>query len=286
MKIKVGMLVSYDYKYIYTSLPYLYNDADEITLAIDINRKTWSGNSFEIDPALFTWLKKIDIDNKIKIYQDDFYIKELTSIENDTRERNMLAEYMGKGGWHLQIDSDEYFYDFPRFAQYLKTQGRYLKDPEKNPIEIGVFFVTLFKKTRNGFLYIKGTEGPRIATNNPQYTAARYSAHRVKYVDFCLIHQSWAREEEEIKMKIDNWGHSLDFDSEKYFKLWQEADETNYRTYKNFHPLYKKNWDKLFFGKGKNPEEFISEFSKNVFKGNQFYIVKKNIFQYLHKLIK
>jgi hypothetical protein len=33
-------------------------------------------------------------------------------MECDTRERNMLAKYMGEGGWHVQIDADEYFADF------------------------------------------------------------------------------------------------------------------------------------------------------------------------------
>jgi hypothetical protein len=31
---------------------------------------------------------------------EDLYIPENTPAQNDTRERNLLAQTMGKGGWH------------------------------------------------------------------------------------------------------------------------------------------------------------------------------------------
>ena len=82
MNINVGFLVSYDYKYLKSSLPLIYEDSSSITLAIDINRNTWSGSTFNIDNSFFEWIKEIDLDNKISIYEDDFYKKELSSIEN------------------------------------------------------------------------------------------------------------------------------------------------------------------------------------------------------------
>jgi hypothetical protein len=37
-------------------------------------------------------------------------------MENETRERMMIAQRMGEGGWHVQVDSDEYFLDFGTFS--------------------------------------------------------------------------------------------------------------------------------------------------------------------------
>jgi len=94
--IKVGFLLSYDYDFLRTSLPLVYKEADVIALAKDYQCRTWSGNQFIISDNFFEWLKKFDTENKIKIYEDDFYRPELSLIENDTRERNMLAAFLRK----------------------------------------------------------------------------------------------------------------------------------------------------------------------------------------------
>jgi len=107
MLIKVGFLVSYDYNYLRTSLPLVYAEADSVSLAIDKQRRTWNGGSFTIDDAFFEWLKSMDTKKKIRIYEDDFFDPNLSAIENDSRERNMLAKFMGEGGWHVQVDADE-----------------------------------------------------------------------------------------------------------------------------------------------------------------------------------
>ena len=59
--IKVGFLVSYDFKYLYRSIPLVYNDADLIVLAVDKERLTWSGNPLVIDPDFFEWVQKFDV---------------------------------------------------------------------------------------------------------------------------------------------------------------------------------------------------------------------------------
>lgn len=48
-------------------------------------------------PKVFEWVKSIDTEGKISIYEDDFYVPGLSNRENDTRERNMLARFMGEG---------------------------------------------------------------------------------------------------------------------------------------------------------------------------------------------
>lgn len=51
--IKVGFLASYDYEYLKDSIPPIYKESDKIYITLDKNRKTWSGNSFEIKNDFF-----------------------------------------------------------------------------------------------------------------------------------------------------------------------------------------------------------------------------------------
>lgn len=53
---------------------------------------------------------------------------------------------------------------------------------------------------------------------------------------------SWGRNPEEIKQKLENWGHSKDFDTKKYFNIWDNVSLENYKEKKFLHPLGLKQW--------------------------------------------
>ena len=246
MLIKVGFLVSYDYNYLRTSLPLVYAEADSVSLAIDKQRRTWNGGSFTIDDAFFEWLKSIDTKKKIRIYEDDFFDPNLSAIENDSRERNMLAKFMGEGGWHVQVDADEYFLDFSAFTAWLKAHPGYLDDPARNPVDVCAFLVVLYKKLDNGYLYVKGNYDLCVlATNFPRYNIARTGINHRKFLPQVLLHQSWARDENEISFKFANWGHTIDFNTSSHYLQWKKANATNFESYHNFHPLKGSGWQKL-----------------------------------------
>ena len=242
-KIKIGCLVSYDYKYFEYSLPVFYKHADIIVLAIDKDRLTWSGQLFEIPVSFFDWIKSLDIDNKIEIYEDSFYNSELTTMECDTRERNMLANRLGIGGWHIQIDSDEYFLDFGGFVHYLKTL-----DSNKSH-SIFAEWITIFKQKESEIFLIDSKERVPIATNRPIYSNARFlkKDKDVKeiYSSFKILHHSWGRSVEELEQKLANWSHNKDFDVTSYFNLWKVIDRYNYKFLHNFHPLDGVSWKAL-----------------------------------------
>jgi hypothetical protein len=259
--IKLAILISYDYAYIYHSLPLLYEAADEITIAIDQDRITWSGKPFLFDEKVIDWIRSIDTSKKIKIYEDHFYKEGLTTMQNDTRERTMVAEFMGDGGWHVQIDADEYFPEFKKFVQYLKEEVSLLENAANDPVDVYLFWTTLFKQTDTGFVYIKDSaESFPAATNKPVYTAARQTGSRPHYANFVVFHQSWARTPEEIGTKINNWSHSADFNVADYFTFWQSVNESNYRLLKNIHPVTPKAWKKLGFIPSKDVTGFITNF--------------------------
>jgi len=277
VKIKVGMLVSFDYQYIYNSLPRIYEHADTITLAVDHEYRTWAGIKFEIDDKFWNWIKEIDIKNKITIYKDDFFDASLDALANDSRERNMLAQKMGEGGWIVQIDSDEYFLDFKQFVDFLKSKAQWTL-PGAKPIDIGAFLIPLFKQTEDGFLYIKDSfETVVLATNKPEYQRARRCNHYIRYTPFYLFHQTWARGEEEIWFKLNSWGHMADFNITSYYNLWKATDKNNHKFIKNFHPLYNNLWQELRWSAGNNIAEFIVNYLKEfpVTVPKKFYLKKR-----------
>lgn len=246
-RIKVGLLMAYDYAYLKKSIPCIYAHADQITIAVDVNRKTWSGNTMEIPQDIFEWIEAYDTDKKIKIYEDNFYDPNNTAVQNDTMQRNMMARFMGEGGWHILIDADEYFVNFKDFVTYLKSKNTYLST--NKPVQVLVFWVTLFKKVAGGYLYIKDSYVPiEVATNKPHYKYCRITPHTKRvFTKFYMIHQSWARDEREIWTKVSNWSEKDHTDVEAFVHLWKSIDKHNYKELKNFHGTDPKKWKALDF---------------------------------------
>ena len=105
-EIQVGFLMSYDYKLLKNSIPLVYREADAITIALDDNLRTWTGEKFEVEDNFFEWLKSFDTEKKISIYRDNFFDSSLTAMENEVKERKMLSSPMGMGNWLTILDSD------------------------------------------------------------------------------------------------------------------------------------------------------------------------------------
>ncbi|MFT3795766.1 hypothetical protein [Flavobacterium sp.] len=265
VKVKIGFLISYDYKYIYDALRIVYDYADEIILAIDKDRLTWAGKPYDFDESLFEKIKAVDPKNKISFYEDAFYVPGMTPMELDTRERNMLSEKMGADCWQLQIDADEYFLNFDEVYQFLQKNRFLVYRPDLNPVNIRGNWITLFKKTENGFLYIDNEEHFPFATNLVgKYNFARDMGGKHNdevLTNFRALHHSWARDPEEIHQKINNWSHKDDFDGEAFFKFWLSIDENNYRDIYDFHPIYKGAWLKLKFIASTDIHDFIQKFN-------------------------
>lgn len=272
--IKVGFLVSYDWPLLKNALPLVYAAADVIYLAIDKKRLTWAGNPFDFDEVSFSkMLKNIDTDEKIKIYEDNFFVETLTPMQCEVRERNLLAKQMGEGGWHIQLDADEYFLKFREFTDFLQN-----KPISQKEINICVALINLFKKTEEGFFHTINQELDliQIASNKPFYEYGRKNGYFNYIAPFFILHDTWARGEEEVWQKISNWGHKNDFDTEQYFLFWKSINEENYQEIKNFHPINPPAWKALGFVEGQSIEDVISKFSVKDFPLNKFQLFLKN----------
>jgi hypothetical protein len=290
-KIKLSFCVAYDWDYLQYSLPLVYKEADEICLAVDKDRISWAGNKFQFDEQGFQLLiEKIDLDKKIKLYEDDFHIPNLSPMENEIRQRSLMANFLGsKDGWHVQLDSDEYFINFKGFVHYLQGLN------PKRPINVCCPWITLYKRIDEGFLMVKPKSFKQIefipiATNLPQYEHGRRNGHFNHYTDFAILHQSWARSKEEVWQKLNNWGHRYDSDIEAYYKLWVNASSINYKDYINFNQTTPDAWPGLALlpiGKDKPIVELIKNKLELPAKISKIDLLKKNsiLMSYFYKIL-
>jgi hypothetical protein len=277
-EIKVGFCVAYDWYFLHHALPLIYSGADKIVLSLDNSKISWSNNQFDFDETAFRdFIKAIDKQNKIECFESDFHLSQLSPMENEVRQRNMMAEKLGSGGWHIQLDCDEYFIDFDRFVSYLKN----LRIKEDRKVNICCTWVTLFKQITDGFLYIlpgakQKIEFIQVATNCPDYKYGRRNGHFNIYTNFSIIHQSWARRESEIKDKLNNWGHKNDFNADEYLLTWRSLTLENYNTLYNFHPTEPDVWHALDYVKGKSVLDFAQKFDATHFRLPYFKLKAKN----------
>jgi len=262
--IKVEYCVAYDWARLEHSLPAVYAQADRICLSIDRDRKSWSGERYEFDEGAFrALLARLDPDHKVEVYEDDFHRPDLDPMGNDIRQRRLMAQHMGEGGWHVQVDVDEYFLDFAGFVAELRRLDPEPR-PERRPMCVYARWTPLFKRVEGGYLYVdfggKAGEQAPIATNCPEYVNSRVTQGKAVHTPFVVVHDTWARSEAELWQKFSNWGHAKDFDARSYFNLWKAVDAANCRYLRDFHPLYGPDWPRLGFHAAADIGELIQAF--------------------------
>lgn len=260
--IKVGFCVAYDWHLLQIALPLIYNDADDICLTLDKDRISWSGKSFSFDsPAFYKMIDELDYQKKIRIIEEDYHLPELSPMQNEVRQRNIMARHLGAGGWHVQLDCDEYLLQFTEFVSYLKS----LPSNKTKAANVCCPWVVLFKQLPSGCLIVnptskKNIEWIQVATTEPNYEYGRRNGNFNLYTNFPLLHQSWARTAEEIKEKVENWGHSKDFDPKHFMIFWNQLDQFNYKQAKNFHPYKPETYPELSYLSGTSIREIITQF--------------------------
>ena len=259
--IKVGFCVAYDWYLLRYAIPAVYHQADTIVISIDRLHKTWAGEQYEFDEQAFNqFIRALDVNQKIELYVDDFYNPDLPASENEVHQRQKLSEAMGAGGWHIQLDCDEYFLQFAEFVKYLKS----LPNTHK-PFNVCCPLMTIFKEVAGGYLGVQPNDARQIefiqiASQSPQYLYGRRNGHFNVYSNFLILHQSWARSEQELNQKIANWGHNRDFNPIAFIDFWKSLNSNNYKSAKNFHPLVPSLWAALEFYRAPNMNELIKNF--------------------------
>ncbi len=268
--IKVGFCVSYDWYLLEHSLPRVYDHSDSICLSLDKGRKSWAGKKYDFDQDSFEGLiSRIDTQKKIRIIEGNFSNPDLNSRENGNLQRTAMANALGEGGWHIQVDSDEYFIDFGGFSKYLENLDPN-PNPHKKPYNVLVNWIPVYKKLKGKYLVVdfgkKLPEAAPFATTRPQYLRARHNDHFNVLSPFFAVHETWARGKTELEFKISNWGHSSEElnnpeKRNKAIELWGTIDESNYSDFKDIHPAKPESWPALKLVQAKDLGELMNRLS-------------------------
>lgn len=232
--------VAYDYKLFFESVMCHYAISDEIFVGLDVDRISWNGNKFTFNDAeFFDYVKKIDVDHKIKVIERNFHTLS-KPMQNETLEKNYLSGLCKPGNWKLQIESDENMLNPNEFKQWLET-----KDLN---CAIRGQWITVFKAFGDDLLIANDPGGKvEIGTKKvSQYTIARTTNEPSIQSPMLLLHYSWGRESKEaLAEKFRNWGHAGDFDVDTYVNLWDSITLENHKEFKNLHPLDPTGWPSL-----------------------------------------
>ncbi len=203
----------------------------------------------------------MDPDQKIVLLEDNYYNADMEPMQNEVLQRNKIADFLGGGGWHVQLDTDEFFLNFKGFVAYIKSLNA------KRPINVSCPWITLYKQDKDGFYYVKPQtfqqiEFIQVATRFPKYEYGRRNGNFNVLSEFAILHLSWARSEAEIWEKLNNWGHKNDFDILEYFNKWKDLSPQNYQEYKNFHHINPAIWPQLNFLKAGSIEDLSRIFTE------------------------
>ena len=192
-----------------------------------------------------------------------------------------MAEILGKADWMMQIDTDEIIINPNAFIRELEKY-----EEIKRPVNVHGIWINLIKQTATGFIY-SVLKTPPLATNKPEYTYGRTNGHFNIYTNTFIAHITWARPEEEIKYKLQNWGHSHEFNGMSFFKIWQALDEFNWRYIKDFHPIGKEKIPGLYFFETKNLETLVKEIDSHKHSLSKTQLLFNNIwFSRIKKILK
>ena len=266
MPIKTAFLLSYDHEMLKRSLPLVYGASDLIVLSTDIGRRTYTGNTYEIPDSFFEWVRSIDVDGKVRIHEDDFYVPGVRPMVSEVRQRNKIAEFMGPGGWHVQIDADEYFVDFPAFVRQLRRFEERLRPDDK--VTVHANWISLFKRIEEGYLVALCRHDYETfwpATNNPSYTTGRISAgNRALFTDHFVIHETLARGRDDLVMKLNNWSHSADFDKEAYLARYDAIGGDGHERQRDVHWRTPEVWSRLALVPAKDIDDVVRYVERNL----------------------
>jgi hypothetical protein len=238
-------LVSYDYRFLLTTIPRYLPYVDEVILGVDTEGLTWSGERFAIPASFFDRLRQLDEGSKrIRLVSRSFYSPSRSPMENDVSERNALSFEAREGNWLVSIDADEYLLNPMEFFRFLTRQP-------KQEVSVDASWITVFKDLGDSLLVVAAqADGslerfPIATRQRGAFVAARRTDTPSILSPALALHYSWGREKDELLQKLLNWSHTRDFDVRKYFDFWLSVNEQNYSAIRHFHPVWPDTWPRL-----------------------------------------
>ena len=245
-----------DPTWIQASVRSYYDVVEEIVVSYDRAARGWTGAPIPVQACLDR-LESIDRDKKMRFHAGDFARLNCTPMENDTFQRQWALDEAGKHtDWVLEIDTDEVVPDAPQLARRLTSEV----PAEYRAVEWPMR--PFFQRTAAGNYLEVCTPRRRQLSEFPGCIAARpggqlIEARRTRWRERrapanarlsreeAILHFSWVRGEDELRVKLRSWSHSQDLDTEAYLRdVWRAAPE-KWRGMRAFHPVWPALWPAL-----------------------------------------
>lgn len=237
-------LASYDYRYLFSSIPRYLDFVDEVIVGVDSQGLTWSGGRVDIPRSFFEELRRLDeTGSKIRVVSRPFYSTSHTPMENDIAERNALSLETRHDSWIVSIDADELLLNPGDFFRFLARV--------ENEVDVYASWITSFKDLGDALLVIAAqSDGllerfPIATLRRGGFVASRRTETNSILSPGVALHYSWGRGERELQEKLLNWTHTRDFDVDTYFRFWQGVTAANYSAVRQFHPIWPELWSRL-----------------------------------------
>lgn len=242
--------IAYDWRFALHGIARIWEVADEVIVAVDSERRTWAGNTFEfsvdefkeeLEYRLKRWGCFVNLD-KLTILQYPFYrmrypdpemrrifemrhIKTLSlPMQRETLERAWLSFQAKKTNWIVQLDADERLLDAQSFVEWLPEPSR--------DFDILANWIFVWKVIDSTALIAEPGGQTQLATRNPGifYSGRRGFRKSSVIAPNKILHWSLGgRSIEEIEVKLYNWGHSAEYEIENFLKFYKSVTLDNYR---------------------------------------------------------
>ena len=270
MRIKAYILVA-DPAWIEPSVLSYYDIVEEIIVSYDQDRLAWTGAPIPAVDECLDRLKAIDRDKKMRLSPGHYARLDHKPMENETYQRQCCIEEAGSDiDWVLQLDTDELLPDSQEFVRRLDEEVPAEYQAVDWPMR------TFFQRTpAGGFLevcsllrkqissypghaavrpgtvlhYARQTQLPcwryDVRPKDTDPAAGNRPVHAVLPEDKAILHFSWIRTEEEIYNKLKSYGHSNEFDWQRYYEQVWKAAPRRWRWMVKFHPFCGYWWPAL-----------------------------------------
>jgi hypothetical protein len=226
----------------YPHVDKIYLMHSELPWGYNPNARIKYSNNFDLD-----LIKQSPYMDKITIIEGDWL--------DDTSQRNFCLQRAKKDGIDFLMvhDADEFYFhdDFDKLINIVKTNEQY-----------DVFDVNLYAFWKSFKYVLIDPQKGRIGGTNQtivnlhrvdkyDYIRNTYTNNRLVVPEIMQFHGSYVLTDEEVYEKIKTWGHTNDFDADKWYNevwlLWTLES-------RNLHPVWPWCWDHCEIFDGALPE--------------------------------
>lgn len=235
-----------DPAFLQASLSSYYDHVDRIVLSYDETSTSWTGTEIPVEECI-RLAEEIDVDGKCVHVRGHYAQLDRHPMDNDTAQRQAALAVASEGAdWVIQLDTDEVMADpetffrcldradatgtdaleyparwlYARVKQnrYLESSSRFWRDRASFPGPVAV-------RAGTKLLHSRQTNTPTYRVdfahrNTDPDRPSTAIVHDVIEVDSGIVHFSWVRDDETMRLKFGWSGHTEEYSRPKVYRAW------------------------------------------------------------------